>query len=175
MGQVQQGLWAMGQVLVQPTAPAVLCLQGLAVGILCVWASLAASTARRARPTGCAATRCWRHLPGLHPPGGGRWVAAASVCVGGAHGPCVHRVRHDFGCLQTGLRSWCSVGLTRSLNSKKSSPNRVCCNALLAAYAICPGRATPPRWRQVGDLCCFCVCVGGGGVGDMARVCTMLT
>jgi hypothetical protein len=41
------------------------------------------------------------------------------------------------------------LGLTRSLNSKKSSPNRVCCNALLAAYA----RATPPRWRQV--------CVGG--------------
>jgi hypothetical protein len=38
------------------------------------------------------------------------------------------------------------LGLTRSLNSKKSSPNRVCCNALLAAYA----RATPPRWRQVG-------------------------
>lgn len=37
------------------------------------------------------------------------------------------------------------LGLTRSLNSKKSSPNRVCCNALLAAYA----RATPPRWRQV--------------------------
>lgn len=39
------------------------------------------------------------------------------------------------------------LGLTRSLNSKKSSPNRVCCNALLAAYA----RATPPRWRQVGS------------------------
>lgn len=40
------------------------------------------------------------------------------------------------------------LGLTRSLNSKKSSPNRVCCNALLAAYA----RATPPHWRQVGWL-----------------------
>lgn len=95
------------------------------------------------------------------------------VCGGGAHGPCVHRVRHDFGCLQTGLRSWCSVGLTRSLNSKKSSPNRVCCNALLAAYAICPGRATPPRWRQVGDLCCFCVCVWGGGLSGTWPVCAL--
>lgn len=47
------------------------------------------------------------------------------------------------------------LGLTRSLNSKKSSPNRVCCNALLAAYA----RATPPRWKQVGWLGTGC-CVG---------------
>jgi len=36
------------------------------------------------------------------------------------------------------------LGRAGSLNSKKSSPNRVCCNALLAAYA----RAVPPRWRQ---------------------------
>jgi hypothetical protein len=36
------------------------------------------------------------------------------------------------------------LGRAGSLNAKKSSPNRVCCNALLAAYA----RATPPRWRQ---------------------------
>lgn len=40
------------------------------------------------------------------------------------------------------------LGLTRSLNSKKGSPNRVCCNALLAAYA----RAAPPRWQQVGSV-----------------------
>jgi hypothetical protein len=33
------------------------------------------------------------------------------------------------------------LGRAGSLNSKKSSPNRVCCNALLAAYA----RAVPPR------------------------------
>eukprot|EP00198_Chlamydomonas_reinhardtii_P000668 XP_001690003.1 predicted protein [Chlamydomonas reinhardtii] len=31
-----------------------------------------------------------------------------------------------------------------SLNTKKSAPNRVCCNALLAAYA----RATPTQWQR---------------------------
>ncbi|KAF8058856.1 hypothetical protein HT031_005424 [Scenedesmus sp. PABB004] len=36
------------------------------------------------------------------------------------------------------------LGRSGSLNSKKCSPNRVCCNALLAAYA----RAVPPRWKQ---------------------------
>lgn len=46
---------------------------------------------------------------------------------------------------RVGPANMLKLGLTRSLNSKKSSPNRVCCNALLAAYA----RATPPRWRQV--------------------------
>ncbi|GIL87455.1 hypothetical protein Vretifemale_15433, partial [Volvox reticuliferus] len=33
---------------------------------------------------------------------------------------------------------------TSSLNTKKSAPNRVCCNALLAAYA----RATPTQWQR---------------------------
>lgn len=33
---------------------------------------------------------------------------------------------------------------TSSLNTKKSAPNRVCCNALLAAYA----RAVPTQWRR---------------------------
>ena len=44
-----------------------------------------------------------------------------------------------------------------SLNSKKSAPNRVCCNALLAAYA----RATPCQWRKV----------GGQGTGRGATPC----
>lgn len=35
-----------------------------------------------------------------------------------------------------------------SLNTKKSAPNRVCCNALLAAYA----RASPPQWRKASRL-----------------------
>ena len=39
---------------------------------------------------------------------------------------------------------------TSSLNTKKSAPNRVCCNALLAAYA----RATPTQVR-VPSRCCI--------------------
>lgn len=33
---------------------------------------------------------------------------------------------------------------TSSLNNKKSAPNRVCCNALLAVYA----RASPTQWQR---------------------------
>eukprot|EP01023_Acetabularia_acetabulum_P068506 TRINITY_DN9723_c0_g2_i1.p1 TRINITY_DN9723_c0_g2~~TRINITY_DN9723_c0_g2_i1.p1 ORF type:complete len:675 (-),score=102.90 TRINITY_DN9723_c0_g2_i1:1133-3157(-) len=33
---------------------------------------------------------------------------------------------------------------TSSISSKKTAPNRVCCNALLAAYA----RAKPPQWKR---------------------------
>ena len=33
---------------------------------------------------------------------------------------------------------------TRSISNRKTAPNRVCCNALLAAYA----RAHPPQWLK---------------------------
>jgi len=33
---------------------------------------------------------------------------------------------------------------TRSICNRKTAPNRVCCNALLAAYA----RAHPPQWLK---------------------------
>lgn len=76
-----------------------------------------------------------------------------------------------------------SGGLARagSISAKKASPNRVCCNALLAAYA----RARPAaQWRRAralldgmwavgGELTpdivrCDCVCFGGvwGGLCD---------
>ncbi|WIA39598.1 hypothetical protein OEZ86_005682 [Tetradesmus obliquus] len=73
-------------------------------------------------------------LQSLAPPGlmQSNDPAAAAAAAAGEEGAA--------GAAGAGLR----LGRAGSLNSKKSSPNRVCCNALLAAYA----RAVPPRWKQ---------------------------
>jgi hypothetical protein len=43
-----------------------------------------------------------------------------------------------------GLTRTGSLTRSGSLNNRKAAPNRVCCNALLAAYA----RAAPPQWSK---------------------------
>lgn len=93
--------------------------------------------------------------PPLHPlrryptgpaiPAADSLAAVAAAGAGGVLGssPSRQRSLQRVGSFATspvgavGLR----LGRAGSLNSKKSSPNRVCCNALLAAYA----RAVPPR------------------------------
>lgn len=43
----------------------------------------------------------------------------------------------------------------RHMNVSQIAPNRVCCNALLAAYA----RAKPTCWQKVSAICCQCCCI----------------
>lgn len=62
------------------------------------------------------------------------------------------------------------LGRAGSLNSKKSSPNRVCCNALLAAYA----RAVPPRWKQALKLLEVMWQCGGELVPDIVSYNTVM-
>eukprot|EP00879_Flechtneria_rotunda_P000660 GHRR01000774.1.p1 GENE.GHRR01000774.1~~GHRR01000774.1.p1 ORF type:complete len:981 (+),score=385.98 GHRR01000774.1:3353-6295(+) len=57
-----------------------------------------------------------------------------------------------------------------SLNSKKSYPNRVCCNALLAAYA----RAQPARWRRALKLLDVMWQCGGELVPDIVSYNTVM-
>jgi hypothetical protein len=60
-----------------------------------------------------------------------------------------------------------SGGLARagSISAKKSSPNRVCCNALLASYA----RAAPAQWRRARALLEGMWACGGELTPDIVR------
>jgi pentatricopeptide repeat protein len=66
-----------------------------------------------------------------------------------------------------GLARAGSGGLSRagSISSKKASPNRVCCNALLAAYA----RAAPAQWRRALALLAGMWACGGELTPDIVR------
>jgi hypothetical protein len=60
-----------------------------------------------------------------------------------------------------------SGGLSRvgSISAKKASPNRVCCNALLAAYA----RAAPAQWQRALALLAGMWACGGEVTPDIVR------